>query len=1311
MNTIYSLRYSAVAGGLVAVPEFARKCTSRKMRKLLAGGLLLSVVAGSAQGSVVSSEVPYQTFRDFAENKGAFAAGATNIPIYYKDGTIATTLNLPVPDFSSVNVGASPGVATLINPQYIVSVNHNKGYKKVSFGDGQNDYTLVNRNGHSTQDFHAPRLNKLVTEVAPAKIKKLTPFDIANHDRFTVFYRVGSGYQNIQGKDDNAKDSIEGSSTQIADAYEYMTGGINPADVVSQYGNYQIKFNMPGNVNNYGAFSSFPRGGDSGSPTFAWDSWNNEWVLVAVHQSKSVNGLYFMQTVVQYDFINELINANSDGTVIYNSSLNNELSWTFDNSTGEGSLQQGENGQKYTMHGNKGSETDSLKALDNGKDLVFDADSTGVINLKDSVNQGAGSLTFNNDYTVKSDENKTWMGAGLIINDGVTINWQVNGVKDDNLHKIGAGTLIVNGTGNNEGGLKVGDGTVILKQTNGQAFSSVNIASGRPNVVIDGENQVKTENITWGYKGGSLDINGYDQSFTELNATDYGAILANNNKNEKSTVNLDMKYFVSASDITVNTDFSETGKVGALYKDERLVSKHGHSYVKYYLLKNGHFDDLPGAYVFSGNNSWDYLGWGGIISEDTAKQIAANRINEKSGGAYIYHGQFSGNLDMNNTVGKDKNGEAPKKGEGILVLDGSADMTGTFTQKNGGLTLQGHPVIHAYSASSIAETLKKYGDDSILTQPTSFTQSDWERRVFSFGKLSLDNAAFGLGRNATLKTTIEATDSDIILGDENVYIDRNDGDGVGFSLEKGTSDATTDADRSIFEGSAVLSGTSTLNIRNAIFTGDLTGNTGTHVTLSGVSTWNMTGNSSLDSFSSDGGTLIMGTADTTHWQPKTLTVQNMNASNMRIALGVSDKGNDSIVIENTPTGGNNVLDISALFGQKINPRDGLSFASLSGSADRNYFSFASVENGFSIYDPDYEVVEEDGKLVWKITKKDDTTDNGNDNTTDADDSGNSNAGTDDAGSNSGCSSSDNSNDDAGDLIDPFRGRDNIALLKNTVNMFSTRDYILTSNIDHQEQVTDYSRHHDGAWTYTSFSEGGYDSWNIRQSGLDFGVRKNTESGYFHGASIMLHDGKGKGQGKSDSYRLWGVSLFAGQEFTSGVFADTYLGYRQLTESFSVKGELNDMSGSMMTRMGTAGARTGWRMDTGHAGVTVTPSVSVHGVVMDSNEKNGNDRSVKLNGGAGTWLKTGVAVEKNTGTLKMSAGLWRTTTLARLPGATLKDRLKDRHFSSQRSDRFTASFGVEGKVSDRFDVQLSVNRSFDGYFKTDCEGMIGIHYRF
>ncbi|MDO2733426.1 S6 family peptidase, partial [Escherichia coli] len=83
----------------------------------------------------------------------------------------------------------------------------------------------------------------------------------------------------------------------------------------------------------------------------------------------------------------------------------------------------------------------------------------------------------------------TWTGGGIITEKGVNVLWQVNGVNDDNLHKVGEGTLTVNGKGVNNGGLKVGDGTVILNQRpddNGhkQAFSSINISSGRATVIL-----------------------------------------------------------------------------------------------------------------------------------------------------------------------------------------------------------------------------------------------------------------------------------------------------------------------------------------------------------------------------------------------------------------------------------------------------------------------------------------------------------------------------------------------------------------------------------------------------------------------------------------------------------------------------------------------------------------------------------------------------------------------------------------------------------------------------------------------------------
>ncbi|MCV5116851.1 hypothetical protein OFC47_25790, partial [Escherichia coli] len=112
-------------------------------------------------------------------------------------------------------------------------------------------------------------------------------------------------------------------------------------------------------------------------------------------------------------------------------------------------------------------------------------------------------LTFRDNYTVTTSNGSTWTGAGIVVDSGVSVNWQVNGIKGDNLHKIGEGTLTVQGTGINEGGLKVGDGKVVLNQQADnkgqvQAFSRINIASGRPTVVLTDERQVNPDTVSWG---------------------------------------------------------------------------------------------------------------------------------------------------------------------------------------------------------------------------------------------------------------------------------------------------------------------------------------------------------------------------------------------------------------------------------------------------------------------------------------------------------------------------------------------------------------------------------------------------------------------------------------------------------------------------------------------------------------------------------------------------------------------------------------------------------------------------------------------
>ena len=1299
MNRIYSLRYSAVARGFIAVSEFARKCVHKSVRRLCFPVLLLIPVlfsAGSLAGTV-NNELGYQLFRDFAENKGMFRPGATNIAIYDKQGELVGTLDkAAMPDFSAVD--SEIGVATLINPQYIVSVKHNGGYTNVSFGDGENRYNIVDRNNAPSLDFHAPRLDKLVTEVAPTAVTAQGAVAGAylDKERYPVFYRLGSGTQYI--KDSN------GQLTQMGGAYSWLTGGT--VGSLPSYQNGEMISTSSGLVFDYklnGAMPIYGEAGDSGSPLFAFDTVQNKWVLVGVLTAgNGAGGRGNNWAVIPLDFIGQKFNEDNDAPVTFRTSEGGALEWSFNSSTGAGALTQGST--TYAMHGQQGND------LNAGKNLIFQGQN-GQINLKDSVSQGAGSLTFRDNYTVTTSNGSTWIGAGIIVDNGVSVNWQVNGVKGDNLHKIGEGTLTVQGTGINEGGLKVGDGKVVLNQQADnkgqvQAFSSVNIASGRPTVVLTDERQVNPDTVSWGYRGGTLDVNGNSLTFHQLKAADYGAVLANN-ADKRATITLD--YALRADKVALNGwSESRKGTAGNLYKYNNPYT----NTTDYFILKQSTYGYFPADQ--SSNATWEFVGH----SQGDAQKLVADRFNAAG---YLFHGQLKGNLNVDNRL--------PEGVTGALVMDGSADISGTFTQENGRLTLQGHPVIHAYNTQSVADKLAASGDHSVLTQPTSFSQEDWENRSFTFDRLSLKNTDFGLGRNATLNTTLEATDSTVTLGDSRVFIDKNDGNGTAFTLEEGTSEAVMDADRSVFNGSAVLNGKTTLNIMNATFNGDISGHTGSHVELSRKSYWNMTKSSTLDSFRSKGGTLSFVTDN---WSPKTLTVNTLHASSMNIAMGVStaDNTGDRIDILNKATGGHNTLDLSSLFDQTVTLKNDLTLASAPVGTSHGYFSFASLNRGFTVYTPDTQVQEKDGRVYWQLKSHAGTTESQvstdvSDDVTDttspvAPDTGSTGSTEADVivsegnNSNGVSPSPDSPAENAGTMVNGstlFKGADNTSLLKKARAMFAAREFILSDSADRWTQVVDNSDADGGAWAMTGYSHGGYDDFSLNQSGLNVGFRQSAAGNAWWGMGAEFYRGHSSTDDYRDDFSLWGVHVLAGKSFAGGLFVDGMTGYRELSEDYTIQGELSDLSGRAKSHILTAGIRGGWKMHAAPLDMSITPTVSLNGARVDGNRLQGRERSVELHDGDALWLKAGVEAEKVSGNMTLKAGIWRNITLNDMPGMTLRDDWKARHYDAEKADRYTVSFGINGKLTEKLSVQAKVNSSFDGYFKTDAEGILGIRYDF
>nr|WP_049640906.1 S6 family peptidase [Edwardsiella ictaluri] len=689
--------------------------------------------------SIVSDEIPYSVFRDFAENKGVFQPGATDIAIYDKSGAKVGTLDLaPFPDFSSASTNT--GFATLIAPQFIAGVAHNGGYTAVSFGYG-NNYRLLDRNNHPDFDFHVPRLNKIVTEVVPIPMTTagIAPGTYQNIDRFPVFYHIGSGVQYTKARG--------GALHRLSDSYQYLTGGtigrpsISDTSIVSNPGD---TFNPA-----YGPLANYSAPGDSGSPLYGYDAQEGRWVLVAVTRAYAgESGTTNWWVVVPVGFVQAEMAKYSDPAVTFQAG-EGALHWTYDNSTNLGTLSQQGNSTAFTMHGQAGTDPNA------GKSLTFTSDSgttQGEIILESSINQGAGVLTFDADYAVRAQDQQTWMGGGLIISADKTLDWQVNGVSNDNLHRLGEGTLHINGQGVNPGGLNVGDGLTLLDQRpdaagHVQAFSSLNIASGRPTVKLMADGQIDPDSISWGFRGGVLDLNGHDMAFQMLRMADYGARVTNSaDARAQLSLNYQPLNYLSAVAYPLRgwTD-ARVGTPGDLYRYENGYT----NTVDYFLLNtSGNYGYFPTNQT--SNGPWTYLG------HDEAGARQTLMLNEQRRNQII-HGQFSDNLDIVNI--------AEPGMTGTTVFDGSMAITGDFSQRGGSLQFQGHPVTHAR-------------DFSTGRPPVSADQPDWEARSFALNTLMLTQADFSLARNAVLLGDIQADASRVILNSNRVFVDSRDGEGV-----------------------------------------------------------------------------------------------------------------------------------------------------------------------------------------------------------------------------------------------------------------------------------------------------------------------------------------------------------------------------------------------------------------------------------------------------------------------------------------------------------------------------------------------------
>ena len=1295
-------------------------------------------ICTKSYAGIMLNDIDVQDYRDFAENLGSYNVGRINAPVYRKDGSQSDYLDFPMPDFGGVS---SMGYATLISPSYIVSVKHNSGYKTVAFGNGAQyatTYNLINRNELSTQDFHAPRLNKVVTEASPYNYVTKSDF-IANYkSRYSWYTRVGTGTQE-QINDDQTE------RVRLTGAYDWKTGGTISATNVQDisYNTYLRYYNLGPDDANTTPLSIGANAGDSGSPVFAWDDIEQQWKLVAVHVGYDLDsGLYKKRAIAGYipgDFIASVQAANTSADVV-DMAGNGTIFWDDSAITQYGSSWSWAGlGSAYAS---VAPSTATTAELDATKDLRFNG-AGGLITLNATINMGAGKLQFSNNYTVASAEgvNATWAGGGIEVDADKEVLWQVNGLASDAMHKIGAGTLHINATGKNPGSLNVGEGTVILDQQadasgNKQAFSSVTLVSGRPTVVLNDATQVSTDQIFFGYRGGRLDLNGNALSFRKINHTDSGATLVNHS-DTAATLNITG---YTAADVPFNTfqGSNPKGTPGSIYVYNNPYTKD----TEYFQLNTSSYWYFPTDK--SSTSTWTYLG----TDADEAINHRLTQLNIQ-----VFRG-FLGETLENALNGVMNVNILPRNATAITALTGGMNLNGNLDVASGTVVLSGQPVPHAGGV---------------------VVDDDWNTSLFKADQINVGTGAhFQVGEYAGVKANIVAAESATLSLGYNDSTQTGEkswrcysaiySDDVSCSQPVRSADDLALLPASEVEGDVQLANNASLYLGKVNYQGAVTSTGSSLMTLDGNANWTMTGNSNVTSLLAQrGSTLSMVPSGS--WSAKTLSVDSLDATGLNLMLGVkpSTLESDKLIVKNSVRGGDNLLDVSLLVSseEQVALTQDLVMVDAPVGTSHSYFSFADSYSGFSVYTPNYQVKEYNDRVLWvlesnksaepepapevtpepeptpapEVTPEPEPTpevtpaENPVDDSTadqaaaekaktEADAKAKAEAEAEEKAKEEAAKAEDEAKKPAFNPDDWFSVYDNLPLIQRTRALLASRQYIFSETVSQLHNRTDSLRaspESSGSWATIEQRKGRFLGLNTNQQTLNVGwdTRSDTQT---VGFSASYTQGEVK-DGGSEKHRLATVGAYYSWQSDAGWFVDAASRYMYLNQELTLDPALHINGIKKDSQMLAGSLRTGYQFGLADDTLFISPYVGVSGGIMSGYTLKGEDAEVALSSATPYFTTTGIMAQKRgLGVWLPNVNLSASIEYQYSPGkngstTTLSDRQSNRQYSAWSDNRYRSSVGLQGVITPDLSLIAKVDTSFGGEFKTDYSGQVGFAWHF
>lgn len=961
------------------------------------------------EAALVRDDVDYQIFRDFAENKGKFSVGATNVEVRDKNNhSLGNVLpnGIPMIDFSVVDVNKRIG--TLVDPQYIVSVKHAhqymndfyfghyNGHRDVS--DDENKYSVVTQNNVNPSekwdvnkrldDYNMPRLNKFVTEVAPTT-PTLAGGDLETYkdkEKYLSFVRVGAGRQLVYEKGSHhVEDKEHGEDLKdLSAAYRYAIGGtpykgINIDPSQSKKGLIGFGDSRKDHVinsktllsqdplTNYGVL------GDSGSPLFAFDKQQNKWVFIGPYTYWAGYGKKSWQewNIYKKDFADTIHSRDNAEAVPFSTT---EYRWTTTGNSSQITNNQKTISVKLPNSEEKLVNYQQKEKENTGQNVIFEGNgnSKNTLVLENNINQGAGGLFFKGNYEVKGKtDDITWVGGGIDVAEGKEVVWKVRNPEKDHLAKIGKGKLIVEGKGDNKGSLKVGDGTVVLKQqtTKGQhAFASVGIVSGRSTVVLNDDKQVDPNSIYFGFRGGRLDANGNNLTFEHIRNIDDGARLVNHNMTNASNITITGTGLIT-NPSQVTLDYIRP-------RDEEnplLPRKIRDGYQLYFDEENRNYYTLRKGAKFNSqlpyndkesNETWLYMG----KNSDEAKKKTMEYINNsRMNGFNGYFGEEEGknNGNLNVTF----NG---KSEQNRFLLTGGTNLNGELKVEKGTLFLSGRPTPHARDIAGISSTKK---DPHFAENNEVVVEDDWINRNFKATNINVtNNATLYSGRNvANITSNITASDNaKVHIGyktGDTVCV-RSDYTGYVTCHNSNLSEkALNSFNATKVSGNVNLSDNANFVLGKANLFGTIQSKGNSQVRLTENSKWHLTGDSNVNQLNLNKGHIHLNSADNSNNVTKynTLTVNSLSGNGSFYYLtDLSNKQGDKVVVTKSATG-NFTLQVAdktgeptknelTLFDASKAQRDHLNVSLVGNTVDLGAWKYKlrNVNGRYDLYNPEVE---------------------------------------------------------------------------------------------------------------------------------------------------------------------------------------------------------------------------------------------------------------------------------------------------------------------------------------------------------------------